>query len=222
MAMRHLRTFAGPRVRETAGGIAIIAAAVATPFLRLRRSHWGTDPTTAAACFPGDQLVPLPRWQWTHAIEIEAGPSTVWPWVAQIGADRGGFYSYELLENAVGCRLRNAETIHGEWQHRVGDDLLIHPKASPLRVVEVEDGRCLVAYGAPDPDTARWTAATWAFMIDPLDDTRCRLFSRYRCATSDDLGSRLLMGPTFLEPISFAMDRQMLRTIKSRAERPAS
>lgn len=46
-----------------------------------------------------------------------------WPWLAQIGEDRGGFYSYSLLERAaVGAHVHNANSIHPEWQDiRVGD-----------------------------------------------------------------------------------------------------
>lgn len=48
--------------------------------------------------------------------------SQMWPWLAQIGKDRGGFYSYSLLERAVGAHIHNANTIHPEWQDlRVGD-----------------------------------------------------------------------------------------------------
>jgi hypothetical protein len=44
------------------------------------------------------------------------------------------------------------------------------------------------------------------------------VISRYRCATSDDLATRLQFGPTLIEPVGFAMDRRMLRGIKDRAE----
>lgn len=33
----------------------------------------------------------------THAVSIAAPVHEVWPWLAQIGQDRGGFYSYEWL-----------------------------------------------------------------------------------------------------------------------------
>jgi hypothetical protein len=59
---------------------------------------------------------------------------------------------------------------------------------------------------------------TWLFLLEPLDAERCRFISRYRCATSDDLATRLQYGPTLVEPIGFAMDRRMLLGIKQRAE----
>jgi hypothetical protein len=189
--------------------------------LRSARNHWGLSPEQAAAPRPGDELVPEPRWSWTHAVEIEAPAEHVWPWVAQIGADRGGFYSYQWLENLAGCDLRNAEAIHPHWALATGDDLRLHPKAPPLHVVSVTPGRSLVAFGAPD-EAARaagkpWAAASWALLVEPLGPERCRVVSRFRSACSDDLATRLTQGPTFLEPIGFAMDRRMLLGIRERA-----
>lgn len=88
-------------------------------------------------------------WGWTHTIQVDAPAEGVWPWVAQIGADRGGFYSYQWLENLIGCQVRNAGTIHPEWAAREGAELSLHPKAPALRIVSVEPGRALVAYMAP-------------------------------------------------------------------------
>ena len=208
------------------GGVAVMASALLTPFLRGRRGRWGLDAAAAARRLPGDELVPAPRWSWSHAIEVDAPAEDVWPWVAQVGADRGGFYSYQWLENLVGCRLRNADEIHPEWQVREGDGLVLHPKQAPLPVVSVEPGRHLVAQGPPD-EAARsagrpWLAVSWLFLVEPLGARRSRVVSRYRCSSSDDLRTRALFGPALIEPIGFAMDRRMLRGIRERAERAAA
>lgn len=204
------------------GGAAIMAAALLTPFLRPARSHWGVDAETAARAYLGDELVKEPRWSWTHGIEIAASAAAVWPWIAQIGADRAGFYSYQWLENIVGCKVRNAECIHAEWQLHQGDAFRLHPEHPPLKVALLEPGRALVAYGAPDEQARAagkpWAAVTWLFFIEPLGPDRCRFISRYRCATSDDLATRLSLGPRLIEPIGFAMDRRMLLGVKQRAE----
>jgi hypothetical protein len=44
-------------------------------------------------------------------VTIDAPVEAVWPWLAQLGQDRGGFYGYEWLENLAGCRMRNAQFI---------------------------------------------------------------------------------------------------------------
>jgi hypothetical protein len=214
-----------------------MVAALLTPFSRGRRAVWGAGAEGVARRYPGDELVPEPRWGWTHAIQVEAPAADVWPWVTQIGADRGGFYSYEWLENIVGCQVRNAAEIHPEWAAREGGELHLHPKAPPLRIVSVQPGRALVAYMPPvytlsdarqgkSPQSAgsarsrdRWMAASWLFLVEPDGPARCRVISRYRCGTSDDLSSRLQFGPAIIEPVSFAMDRRMLIGIKQRAER---
>lgn len=224
-------------VAEGAAGAGVMVAALLTPFGRGRRGSWGTGAQAAARRYPGDELVRQPRWGWTHGIGVEAPAADVWPWVAQIGADRGGFYSYQWLENLIGCQVRNAAAVHPEWAAREGGELRLHPKAPPLRIVSVAPGRALVAHmppvpalsdtrqaGAPHPGGParsgdRWMTASWLFLVEPDGPARCRVISRYRCGTSADLLSRLQFGPAIVEPVSFAMDRRMLIGIKQRTER---
>ncbi len=231
--LRHIAARAEGRLRrddwldvvDGAVGTAIMAAGLLTPFRRAKRNRWGIDDATAGRSYPGDELIPEPRWSWAHGVEIDAAAADVWPWIAQIGAGRGGFYSYQWLENILGCDVRNAETIHPEWAVREGGELRLHPKVPPLRVLSVRPGRSLVAFMGPQTgEEKRWIAASWLFLVEPLHAgpgaaERCRVISRYRCATSDDLASRLQFGPALIEPIGFAMDRRMLLGIKYRAER---
>jgi hypothetical protein len=209
-------------VLEGLGGAGVIAGALATPGRRARRARWGVGATVAARGFPGDDLVPAPRSRWTHGVEIDAPAEEVWPWVAQVGAGRGGFYSYEWLENLVGCRLRNADAVHPEWEVRQGDDLFLHPKQPPpLSVVEVARGRHFVAYAQADRDARAagkpWMEASWLFLVEPLGPSRSRVISRYRCTFPDRLVTRLAFGAV-LEAIGYAMDRRMLLGIRERAE----
>ncbi len=205
-----------------AGGAVLMAGGLLTPFLRERRTVWGVDAKTAEKDHPGDDLVPRPDWSWTHAVEIDAPANEVWPWIAQVGADRAGFYSYQWLENLVGCRLRNAESIHPDWELRQDDELRLHPGLPAFRVVRAEPPSCLIAYRLPDEDAVAsgrsWAAASWAFVIEPLGAERCRLISRYRVAISSDLQAHLAFGAALVEPIGFAMDRRMLLGVKKRAE----
>ncbi len=209
-------------IAEGLGGAAVMVAAFATPFMRAARSHWGVDADVAARTFPGDELIDKPRWSWTHGIEIDASPDEVWPWIAQLGADRGGFYSYQWLENVAGCELRNAERVHADWALNRGDVLVLHPKMPPLPVVAIEPGHFFVVHAPVDAEARKegkpWASASWLFLVEPAGDGRTRLVSRYRCATSDDLVHRLSFSPALLEPIGFAMDRRMLLGVKARVE----
>lgn len=176
-------------VLEGAAGVATMAAAFFTPFLREERSHWGVADTFARRKLPGDDLIPLPRWGWTHGIEIHATADEVWPWVAQIGADRGGFYSYQWLENVAGCRVRNADTIHPEWEVQPGQSLTLHPKLPAMPIVKIVPKRAFVAFAPADAAAKMagksWIAASWLFYVESLGTRRCRFVSRYRCACSD-------------------------------------
>jgi hypothetical protein len=49
--------------------------------------------------FPVDALVPEPIFASTHAITIDAPPEQVWPWIAQMGAGRWGWYSWDAIDN---------------------------------------------------------------------------------------------------------------------------
>ncbi len=210
---------------EAVEGAATMLFALLTPFLRGPRSHWGLDAEDADAPRPGDDVVPVPRWSWTHGVEIDASASEVWPWVVQVGADRGGFYSYQALENLAGCGVHNAESIHLSEAHRLGDGLVLHPKMPPMRVESLRPEHHLLAVARPDEaamaDGRPWVRVSWLFQLEPLGDARCRFVSRYRCDCSDDLATLVAMGPTFMEPVGFAMDRRMLLGVKERAEAAA-
>lgn len=205
------------------GGAAAMVAALLTSFLRGPRSHWGLTAEEAAAARPGDDLVKDPRWGWTHAVAIDAPAERVWPFVAQIGADRGGFYSYQWLENLAGCEVTNAEAVHAEWSIQTGDTFYLHPNMPPLRVAACEPGRWFVVHGPADAEARAagepWVEVSWLFSVEPLGADRCRFVSRYRCATSDDLATRASFGPALVEPVGFVMDRRMLLGVKERAEK---
>lgn len=196
-----------------------------TPFLRGVRSHWGLTAEEAAEPWPGDDVVPRPRWSWTHAITIDAPPEAVWPWVVQIGADKAGFYSYAFLENLAGCNLENAEQIQAAWQQlRPGDGLVLHPALPPIPVLKVESGQWFVAGGTLDlrqkgkPPPWPFAQVSWLFLVEP-HGSGSRLISRFRSHYSDDLPTRLQFGPYVTEAIGFAMDRRMLMGVKERVER---
>jgi hypothetical protein len=213
-------------VVEGIGGASIMAAAFLTPFMRGERSHWGLSPELAARPYPGDELVASPRFCWTHGVEIDAPTEEVWPWIAQLGADRGGFYSYQWLENVAGCGVRNAESIHADWAIHAGDTLRLHPRMPPLEVAALDRGHFFVAHTPTSPNAPLngkpWADATWLFLVEPLGDKRSRLVSRYRCATSDDIATRVSFGAGVMEPIGFAMDRRMLLGVKARVEAAAA
>ncbi|MDP1848578.1 MAG: hypothetical protein Q8K79_12365 [Solirubrobacteraceae bacterium] len=185
------------------GALGVVAAAAAyAGLVRPWMRRWGASDADLARALPGDDVCPDPGLEQTHAIAIDAPAEDVWPWVAQLGQDRGGFYSYTFLENLAGCRMRNADRIHPEWQdRRVGDTVLLHP-SSGLEILRLDAGRAIVFEGG------------WALAIEPDGPGRCRLLARFRFPRGAlSIGYALL-----LELPHFVMERKMLLEIKRRAE----
>ena len=81
---------------------------------RLRR--WGATPDEASRALPGDDLIPDPLYATTRAITVQAPAEAVFPWLVQLGQNRGGFYTYDALENLFRLDIHSADRIHPEWQ----------------------------------------------------------------------------------------------------------
>lgn len=199
---------------------AVVGGATALTVVTLRWSalHWGATTEETRERLPGDEILPDAGLVATRAISIEALPEEVWPWVVQMGSDRGGFYSYDGLENLAGCRLHSADTVVEAWQHLAPGDLVrLHPRVA-LAVAAVDPGRSLVLHAAPAmpgvPDAAPYDF-TWSFVLRRHPHRATRLITRERFA----YGRR--WSPLLVEPISAAsslMSQKMLRGIRDRAE----
>ena len=74
--------------------------------------NWGTTKDECRMRIPGDELVRSPVIQTTEGVWIDAPPGAVWPWLVQMGQDRGGLYTYETVENLVGLDYHSADRIH--------------------------------------------------------------------------------------------------------------
>jgi hypothetical protein len=206
------------RSRYAVGVTAIGGAAAAYIFLaRPRHLRWGATDKEADEPLPGDQLIANADLTATRAITIRASADQVWPWIAQLGQGRGGFYSYDFLENLVGCDIHSADRIVPEWQDvRVGDEVKFSPEVG-LVVALLEQGRSLVLRGGvPLGNTAPPYDFTWAFTLrdDPEQTTRLLVRERYAYTRS---WARFLVEP--VEAVSLVMTQKMLRGIKARAER---
>jgi hypothetical protein len=192
-----------------AGGVAALSAY----WFLIRPWHlrWGATDEELRKSLPGDDLIQSPPLNATHAITVNAPVEHVWPWLVQIGQTRGGFYSYVWLENLVGCKMHNADRIVPEWQElKVGDEVWLHPKAPPLKVVSIEPGRAIVL------------EKSWGFYLEPIDRHRTRLIIRGRGEFNPDLKNsflNFLLWRGVFEPAHFIMERKMMLGIKERAEK---
>jgi hypothetical protein len=193
------------------------AVAAGTALARARYLRWGATDDELNVALPGDELVPAADLTATRAVTVRAPVDGVWPWIVQLGQGRGGFYSYDLLENLVGCDIQSAERVVPEWQSiDVGDAVHLHPEVA-LVVAVLEPGRALVLRGGvPIGRTPPPYDFTWAFVLRDQADGSTRLVVRERYGYSRRW-ARLLVEP--VELISFVMSQRMLRGIKERAER---
>jgi hypothetical protein len=197
---------------------------------RERFLFWGATPEEVAEDLPGDGLLERPGLATTRAVTIDAPPARVWPWLVQMGQDRGGLYSYDWLESLFGLRFHNAERIVQEWQTlEVGDQFrAAPPEAGPeagFTVVAIDPGRSIVtAVGDPErvvPQAASGhlpDGGTWVFVVRPLPDGRTRLVVRLRARFTGPAGVAWVFR-RLLEPVHFVMERKQLLGIKARAER---
>lgn len=208
-------------IRKVMIGATIAAAGVAAINWM---NHWGATRDEAGAVYPGDELIPDPADQATMAVTVQADPEQVWPWLLQLGQDRGGMYSYDWLERAFGMDLHNATDIKAEWQRlQPGDRIqLVQPGWGPLqdgyafRVAQVIEPSALVLRQGPPQDP--WDGV-WTFVIRPDGPGQCRLISRTRTARMPGFGAGLLRVTTLLgTPITWFMTQKMLRTIARLAQ----
>jgi hypothetical protein len=184
---------------------------VAEPWM----ATWGATEKEQAMPLPGDELVPEPQSTVTHAITIDAPSSAVWPWLLQLGQERGGFYSYQRLENLIGCEIHNLYEIDPDLQiTEIGERVSLGATDNyPHYIVNaIEPGRSLVLLGE-DSDLR----TTWQYVLEPAGADRTRLLIRSRFERSPGFGPWLVYG-VLMPPAHFIMERKMMRTIKRLAE----
>jgi hypothetical protein len=214
-------------VEGLGGVLAAAGTVILSPLLAPWYRRWGATADETQRHLPGDELAPHPRSVITCAITVQAPVVRVWPWLVQIGCQRAGWYSYDLLDNGG---QPSASRIVPEHQHlSVGDKVLLTPKgpmAMPVVALEPEEALVLggtlntrtgegVAPGDPLPE-AHYTGIN-AFVLEPAGTRATRLIFRQRLDWSPALANTLIYRG-FLEPISFVMARKMLKGIKWRAE----
>lgn len=210
--------------------LAVLAAlfGVLLTFVRPWYLDWGASAEERRALLPGSEHMPGAI-NGTRAIDILAPAPVVFAWVSQLGQNRGGFYSYTLLEDLVGCEMPDVRRLDPALQRwSVGDRLWMYPSdeldgMGHAVLSFYEPGRALV-FGTHTPADTAGSAPSggWAFVVEPTSPNSSRLITR---GSGGSLPS--LLGAaytrTVFEPLHFAMERRMLEGIRGLAEgRPIS
>lgn len=183
-------------------------------------AHVQVHATTAerAEKLAGDDLIPSPIGIVNHAITIHRPPTNVWPWLAQMGAGRAGWYSYDFIDNGG---HRSAKRILPEFQGiTVGTVFPALPGARDVFVVaQYEPERSLVlSWRLPD---GRYQT-TWAFVLEQPQRGQTRLLVRGRVACGyHPYGLPQWLALIVGRPAHFIMQRKQLLGIRERAEKAA-
>ena len=199
--------------------------------LRSRTQCWGASCDEVVQTLPGDDLVANPLYVTTRAVTVKSPAAAVWPWLVQLGQNRGGFYTYDMLENLMGLGIHSADAIRPEWQDvHAGEDYVTLDADGQMKmtIAVLEPERAFVirsgAPGQPPQGPGSFfrgeLAWSWGFYLAPLDVRTTRLIIRCRGAWADTLTARLAK-PVLLEPVHFLMEERMLRGLRDRAERAA-
>jgi hypothetical protein len=221
------------RASAAFGALAAATAAAASVYwLVVRPWHlrWGASDEEVARALPGDELIPDAKISSTHAITIQATPAEIWPWLVQVGQGRGGFYSYDWIEDAMGLDIHSADRILPEYQElKVGDTIPLAPDAFGLPVAIIEPEQAMVLHGdtrlpsggaMPPLKPGEYLAASWGFYLAGQADGATRLVERWRADYTPTVMNAVFYR-AFLEPGAFLMQRKMLLGIKARAEGPS-
>ena len=154
--------------------VVAIAVCASVAVLRAQSLRWGATDEEVSLVLPGDELVPHADLRVTRAVTVDAAVAGVWPWIAQLGQGRGGFYSYDFLENLVGCDIHSADRIVAEWQSiEVGDEVNLYPGGG-LVVAGMKAGRALVLRGGmpmartPSPYDFTWASCSIVSWMERL------------------------------------------------------
>jgi hypothetical protein len=175
-------------------------------------NQWGATPSDLARVMAGDELLPDWTYSGTTTVVIHAKPEHIWPWLVQIGYQRGGLYSYDWLDRLFGYLDRPSATrILPEFQHLAVGDRIPLGRGPSWPVALVETNRALVL----DMRNMGGLDWVWQFGLYPIDETRTRLVSRSRVRALP-MWARLLTH--VIEPAGFVMTRRMLLGLKERAE----
>jgi len=191
-------------------------------------------PAERTLAVPGDEVIPRPPALWLNlAISVSAPRAAVWPWIAQMGAGRAGWYSYDVLDNGGRPSLRRIDPNLQEIA--VGDLFPALPGATDAFILtDLDPGRALVL-GVPGDDpipqetgTDRWRSAfnranwTWVLSDEPEGT---RILTRARLARLELdlplLGRRAMpfwVAKALAPPIHWIMGRRQLNRIQKLAE----
>jgi hypothetical protein len=198
------------RSKRFFAGLGIMALVLILGYLVIRPFHlrWGAAPAEVSASMPGD----LEQIGWTRAVTIAAAPEEIWPWLAQWGQGRGGWYSYDWIENILGFDIHTAYTILPQYQDTaVGTPICMSRSFCPSKVSTIEPYRWLSWQALDDSGVPVWT---YTFGLERVDASHTRLLVR------ESFNNAFMPPPAVvaLEIPDAVMELKALNTVKALSE----
>ncbi len=218
------------RARPLAVAGSLVAPLLYARWVRPRMLTWGATRKEVARDYPGDEIIPDPDGGVTMATTLPAPPETVWRWLVQMGCGRGGWYSWDRLDNNG---QPSADRIVPEWQGLEEGQRLLRaslPGREPgwFTVAALEPNRTLVlrsSYGLfsgrsfdplSGPAPTPWVDGIWGFHLRPGPGGGTRVVAR----TRNRSGPRAITWPFGLlvgEAMHFAMQTRQFHNLRRRA-----
>jgi hypothetical protein len=191
--------------------IVSILFALALFYLALFRPwqlRWGATDEEVKRSMPGDNIVGKPSFNATRAVTINAPAENIYPWIVQMGVNRAGWYSYDLLDNLA---RRSAEVILPEHQNiQVGDLIPMSPDGKQgLWVKDFRHNEWMLWWDKIG-DTS------WAWVIYSEGESYSRLVTRVRVKYR--WFSPAILFNLIIEFFDILMMRKCMLGIKRRAE----
>jgi len=177
-------------------------------FLRPQMLKWGTRLGEAQRRLPGDDIIPRPNFRMTHAIDIDAPPESLWPWLAQMGRERSGYYGMDVLMN---YGIPSVTFLRQDLEPpAVGDEM-----DGGYHIMELEPVRKLLFGGFSLRRSFGVTEdVTLLYLIERRSDGSTRLIARRRAYV---YGALAPLYNLLAEVLTFFMFRQQLKTLKAHA-----
>ena len=216
--------------------IGIVGSACGAYALQRLGRRWGATEAEVHSAMPGDEMVPHPWLETTHAVTIRAPAAAVWPWLVQMGYGRAGWYTnnwwYRLIDTYVfHVDMPRVDRILPQLQHLAAGDVIPDgpPGTAHFTVTRLDPARVLSLYSTTH--TTLWLPRAvrdnprlgvhgelgWAFVLREPAPGTTRLILRSRISGEPTLYRAL--GQALMPPADFIVARLMLRTIRHNVER---
>lgn len=166
--------------------------------------RWGASETESTMNMPGDKYAQ--SISSTRAININISSEAVWSYLADLGADRKGYYSYDFVEKIFGYYMAKAMNPNNRELY-LGRIIAVDSSNGVLdgfKVIEIDNGRYFVLKNWGD------------FATKKINDKSTRLIIRTHETKAKNIFEKL--NNSVFDAMHYIMEKRMMLGIKDLAE----